>query len=284
MVERISYFFSIVSVQFLLIALAIYLLGILIIQLINRQIKDVRKRHNARKNTLYITMLTILIFSVVFWLESVKSVAVVASIVGAGLVVALQEVVMCFAGWLLINFKHPFSVGDRVEIGKVKGDVIDVRMFQTALLEVGNWVGAEQSTGRIVHIPNSSVFKEKVFNYTKGFQCIWNEIKIAVTFESNWQKAREIILRQANPEVEKLQEKVQSSIKKMAQEYMIYYEKFTPIVYVKIVAHGVELTLRYLTEVRQRRSTQDRISKGILEDFAQERDINFAYPTYRIVK
>lgn len=284
MLQRLGYFFNSVNVQFLLIVLAVYLLGTLIIHLINRQIKDVRRRHNARKTTLYTTMLTILIFSVVFWLESVKSVAVVASIIGAGLVVALQEVVMCFAGWLLINFKHPFSVGDRVEIGNVKGDVIDVRMFQTALLEVGNWVGAEQSTGRVVHIPNSSVFKERVFNYTKGFQCIWNEIKITVTFESNWQKAREIILRQASPEVERLQTKVQSSIKKMAQEYMIYYEKFTPIVYVNIVAHGIELTLRYLTEVRQRRSTQDRISKGILEDFAQEGDINFAYPTYRIVK
>jgi len=284
MLDRLGYFFNSLTVQFLLIVLVIYLLGILIIQLINRQIKDVRRRHNMRKTTLYTTMLAILIFSVLFWLESVKSVAVVASIVGAGLVVALQEVVLCFAGWLLINFKRPFTVGDRVEIGKVKGDVIDVRMFQTALLEVGNWVDAEQSTGRVVHIPNSSVFKDKVFNYTKGFQCIWNEIKIMVTFESNWQKAREIILRQAGPEVEKLQAKVQASIKKMAQEYMIYYEKFTPIVYVKIAAHGIELTLRYLTEARQRRSTQDRISKAILEDFARERDIDFAYPTYRIVK
>jgi len=284
MFRRIAYFFEIVPVQFLLTILAIYLLGVLIIKLINRQVKDVRRRHNTRKITLYTTVLSILIFSVLFWLESVKSIAMVASIVGAGLVVALQEVILCFAGWLLIIFKRPFSVGDRVEIGIIRGDVIDVRMFQIALLEVGNWVDADQSTGRVVHIPNSSVFKDKVFNYTKGFQCIWNEIKIAVTFESNWQKAKEIILRQASPEIDKLQTKVQASIKKMAQEYMIYYEKFTPIVYVNIVSHGIELTLRYLTEARQRRNTQDSISQGILEDFEKERDIQFAYPTYRIVK
>ncbi len=284
MIQNLSSFVNVALVQFLLIALAIYLLGILIINLINRQVKNLRRRHTARKVTLYTTVLAILVFSVLFWLESVKPVAVVISIVGAGLVVALQEIILCFAGWLLIILKRPFTVGDRIEIGSVKGDVIDVRMFQTALLEVGNWVDAEQSTGRVVHIPNSSVFKEKVFNYTKGFEFIWNEIKITVTFESNWQKAKEIVLSQANPEIDKLKVKVQASIERMAQQYMIHYEKFTPIVYVNVVGHGVELTLRYLTEVQKRRTTQDRISRAILEDFAREKDIHFAYPTYRIVK
>ncbi len=284
MIEKMSSFINVISVQFLLIAAAIYLLGILIISLINRQVKDLRRRHAARKITLYATVLSILIFSVLFWLEGVKSVAVVISIIGAGLVVALQEVILCFAGWLLIIFKRPFTVGDRVEIGAVKGDVIDVRMFQTALLEVGNWVGGEQSTGRVVHIPNSNVFKEKVFNYTKGFEFIWNEIKVSVTFESDWQKAREIILNHANPEIDKLRSKVQASIERMAREYMIHYEKFTPIVYVNIVDSGIQLTLRYLTQVRNRRFSEDRISRAILEDFARESDIHFAYPTYRIVK
>ena len=284
MVQNMVNFFGLASVQFLLTALAIYLLGILIIRLINRQVKNLRKRHTARKITLYTSILAILILSIIFWLENVRSVAVVISIIGAGLVVALQEVILCFAGWILIILKRPFSVGDRVEIGSVKGDVIDVRMFKTALLEVGNWVSAEQSTGRVVHIPNSSVFKERVFNYTKGFEFVWNEVKITVTFESNWQKAKEIILRHANPEIDKLQTKVQRSIERMAQQYMIYYEKLTPIVYVNIAEYGIELTLRYLTEVRERRSTEDRISRSILDDFDRERDIQFAYPTYRIVK
>ena len=284
MLANLGSFFSINLVQFLCIALAIYLSSVLIIRLINRGVKNLRRRHTARKITLYTSMLTILLFSVVFWLEGIKSVAVVISIVGAGLVVALQEAILCFAGWLLIIFKRPFSVGDRIEIGAVKGDVIDARMFQTALLEIGNWVDAEQSTGRIVHVPNSSLFKEKLFNYTKGFKHIWNEIKITVTFESNWEKAKEIILAQANPEMNRLQAEVSESIEKMAQEYMIHYEKFTPIVYVNIADYGIELILRYLAEVRQRRSTQDKISKNILENFAREKDIQFAYPTYRIVK
>ncbi|MCQ9208554.1 MAG: mechanosensitive ion channel family protein [Omnitrophica bacterium] len=284
MFQKISAFFSNDSIQFLFFALAIYLLGTLIISFINRQVKDLRRRHNARKIALYTTVLMIFALAMLFWLEGIRSMAVVISIIGAGLVVALQEVILCFAGWLLIIFKRPFSVGDRIEIGAVKGDVIDVRMFQTALLEVGNWVAGDQSTGRVVHVPNSNVFKQRVFNYTKGFEFIWNEIKVVVTFESDWQKAKEIILRYASPELDKLQVRVQASIERMAKEYMIYYEKFTPIVYVKIIDHGVELTLRYLTAVRERRTTQDRISRSILEDFTNERSIKFAYPTYRIVR
>ncbi|MBN3038422.1 MAG: mechanosensitive ion channel family protein [Candidatus Omnitrophica bacterium] len=284
MIGAIAVFLDKNSVQFFLFAVAIYLTGSLIVKIINRQTWDLRRRHTARKITLYSSGLLIIVFGIIFWLESIKSVAVVISIMGAGLVVALQDVIMCFAGWVLIMLKHPFTVGDRIEIGTIKGDVIDVRMFQTALLEVGNWVDADQSTGRVVHIPNSSVFKEKVYNYTEGFRCIWNEIKIVVTFESNWKKAQEIILRHANPEMDKMTEKVQYSIRRMAEQYMIHYEKLTPIVYVKIADNGVALTLRYLTEVKERRTTEDRISKNVLDDFAAERDINFAYPTYRLVR
>jgi small-conductance mechanosensitive channel len=279
-----NFFFNSAFVQFLLTILAIYLLGILIISLINRRVKNLHKRHTARKITLYSTVLIMLSLSVLFWVESVRSLTVMISIVGAGLVVALQEVILCFAGWLLIIFKRPFTVGDRIEIGSVKGDVIDVRMFQIALLEVGNWVKSEQSTGRVVHIPNSNVFRDRIFNYTKGFQCIWNEIKVTVTFESNWKKAKEIILKHANPEIDELGAKVQASINRMAQQYMIHYEKFTPIIYVNIADYGIELNLRYLTEVRKRRMTADRISRAILEEFTRERDIHFAYPTYRLVR
>jgi small-conductance mechanosensitive channel len=284
MIDSLLAFFSITFVRFVIYALIIYLSGTLIIRLINRKIQDLRRRHTWRKITRYTTVLLILAIAVLFWLEGVKQVGVVISIIGAGLVVALQDVILCFLGWVLIIFKRPFTVGDRIELGAVKGDVIDVRMFQTALLEVGNWVDADQSTGRVVHVPNSSVFRERVFNYTKGFEFIWNEIKITVTFESNWQKAKKIVLRHANPEIDKLALKVQESIKRMAKQYMIHYEVFTPIVYVSIVDHGVELTLRYLTDVRQRRSTKDRISQAILEDFAREEDINFAYHTTRLVK
>ena len=196
----------------------------------------------------------------------------------------MQEVILSIAGWILILIRRPFEVGDRIEFGGINGDVIDIRIFQTSLLEIGNWVEADQSTGRIVNIPNSSIFKQENYNYSRGFEFIWNEIKILVTFESDWKRAKEIILSHAEKEAEGMEEVVQKKIKAMTKQYMIYFKKLTPIVYVDIKDSGVELTLRYLTDARKRRSTQDVLCQAILDDFEKEEKVNFAYPTYRIVK
>lgn len=203
---------------------------------------------------------------------------------GAGLVVALGDLFLSIAGWFVIIFRKPFTAGDRIEINNVKGDVIDIRLFQTSLLEIGNWVKDDQSTGRVVHVPNSALFKGPVFNFTKGFEFLWSEIKIIVTFESNWRKAEEIMIRHARAESEEISKEVASRIRKMAEEYMIFYEKLSPIVYTKIMDNGVELSLRFLTEVKKRRYSEDKLNRVILDDFGKEPDIAFAYPTYRIIK
>jgi small-conductance mechanosensitive channel len=218
------------------------------------------------------------------WIKDLSRLTVVLSVLGAGLVVALQELILCIAGWFIIIFRKPFDTGDRIEINGVKGDVIDIKFLQTSLLEIGNWVVEDQSTGRVMHIPNSMVFRHALFNYTREFEFIWNEIKIMITFESDWKKAREIILGHAQKEADRIKKEVDRLIRKMATHYLVYYEKLTPIVYVKIVGHGIELSLRYLTEAKKRRLTQDEISRDILDDFAKEPRINFAYETFRIVK
>lgn len=262
----------------------VYLFLLVVIRIINKNIDDIKRRHRARKAALYITTaITIACISFV-WIENLKTASVVISVIGAGLVVALGDLVLSIAGWFLILVRRPFDAGDRIQIGDVKGDVIDIRLFQTSLLEIGNWVKEDQSTGRVVHISNSALFKNPVFNYTKGFEFLWEEIKIVITFESNWKKAEEIILGHAQKEADKTGDEVAMRIKKMAEKYLIFYDKLTPIVYTKIIENGIELSLRYLTEVKKRRQHQDRLNRLILDDFGKEKDIDFAYPTYRIVK
>lgn len=271
------------AVSFLTIFI-VYLLATLVCKLINRKIEDVKKKYNARKTTFYIATLLMLLSLSIIWIKDLGRLTVVLSVLGAGLVVALQELILCIAGWFIIVFKKPFDTGDRIEIGNIKGDVIDINFLQTSLLEIGNWVVEDQSTGRVTHIPNSMVFRQGVFNYTRDFEFIWNEIKVVVTFESDWKKAREIVLNHAQKEADRIKKEVDRLIRRMATQYLIYYEKLTPIVYVKIVGRGVELSLRYLTEAKKRRSTQDEISRKILDNFEKEPDINFAYDTLRIVK
>jgi len=261
-----------------------YLLAALINRIINRRIEDIKQKYNARKTAFYVVTLLILLSLAIIWIRDLSRLTVVLSVIAAGLVVALQELVLCIAGWFIVIFRKPFDTGDRIEIGGIKGDVIDIGFLHTSLLEIGNWVEEDQSTGRVLHFPNSMVFRNALFNYTRDFEFIWNEIKVVVTFESDWKKAREIVLEHAQEEAERIKKEVDRLIRRMSTQYLIYYEKLTPIVYVKIVKYGIELSLRYLTEAKKRRSTQDEISGKILENFEKEHRINFAYDTFRIVK
>jgi len=261
-----------------------YLLLFIFVGVINRRIKDLKTKHNARKNVTYFTNFLIILAIVFVWIQNINSITIFLGVVGAGIALALQEVILCVAGWGLILTRRPFEVGDRVELSGVKGDVIDIRLFQTSILEIGSWVEADQSTGRIVNIPNSAVFKKENYNYSRGFDFIWNEIKILVTFESDWKRAEEIMIQHGIKEAEGMEEVVKKNIEDMTKKYMIYYEKLTPIVYIDIKDSGVLLTLRYLTEARKRRASQDKLCRAILNDFEKEERVNFAYPTYRIVK
>ena len=255
-----------------------------IVNLINKNIKNIKKRHVLRKYIVY-SINIILFISVFFiWVQGFKSLSIFLGFAGAGVALALQEVILCIAGWILILIKKPFDVGDRIELNGIKGDVIDVRLFQLSLFEVGNWVKADQSTGRIVNIPNSFVFKHANYNYNRGFEFIWNEIPITITFESDWRKAKAIMLKHARDLAHDHEAQFRQKIENMRKKYMVYYGKVTPIVYVDIHDSGINLTLRYLTETKTRRCTQDSLCSDILDDFAKESEVNLAYPTYRIVK
>ncbi len=255
-----------------------------LITFVNNRVKDIKARHIVRKNVFYIVTTCQIIVVFFIWIQNLNSITIFLGVAGAGLALALQEVILSVAGWLLILVRRPFEVGDRIELKGIKGDIIDIRMFQTSLLEIGNWVHADQSTGRIVNIPNSFVFKEANYNYSRGFEFIWNEIPILVTFESDWKRGRDVMIAHARKYAEGLEENVRRKIDAMRNRYMIYYGKLTPIVYVNIKDSGVELTLRYLTESKKRRFTQDQLCQAILEDFHNEPNVEFAYPTYRIVK
>lgn len=261
-----------------------YMVLFVMVRIINKRVRDIRHRHVARKNAVYTINFLLLLGIVIIWLQNINSLTLFLGFVSAGLALALQEVILSVAGWVLIISRRPFETGDRVEINGIRGDIIDIRVFQTSLLEIGNWVDADQSTGRIVNIPNSFVFKTANYNYNRGFEFIWNEIPILVTFESDWKRGREIMQAHAEQLSEGLTADAQKKLEIMKNRYMIYYGKLTPIVYVNIKDSGIELTLRYLTEAKRRRSTQDQLCRAILDDFAKEPNVNFAYPTYRIVK
>jgi small-conductance mechanosensitive channel len=125
------------------------------------------------------------------------------------------------------------------------------------------------------------VFKHSTANYTTGFNFIWNEIPITVTFESNWKRAKEILSDVASRHSILESKEAQEQVRKAARKYMIYFEHLTPIVWTSVADVGVTLTLRYICAPRRRRSSETAIWEEVLRAFADAADIDFAYPTTR---
>lgn len=261
--------------------LSLLILRRIILLFVNRRTKDVRIRYRWRKTTTYINFGLIVFIVGSVWFSGLRSLSVYLGLVSAGIAIALQTPLVNLAGWFFILWRRPFQVGDRIEIGNVRGDVIDQRLFMFSLMEIGNRVDAEQSTGRIIHVPNGRIFSESLANYTDGFEYIWNEIPVLVTFESNWEKAKEILTEIIANRGEEFSQTAEDQIRQAAGKMMIYVGKLTPIVYTTVKDHGVLLTMRYICNPRRRRGSEQEIWEDVLHAFAERKDIDFAYPTQR---
>ena len=268
-------------VSSLLAILAVILLRRVLLFIVRRNSKSITVRYRWRKSTAYFAFIISVFIVGSIWFRGFQSLSTYLGLVSAGLAIALQVPLVNLAGWLFILWRRPFSVGDRIQIGEVKGDVIDQRIFMFSLMEIGNWVDAEQSTGRVVHIPNGRVFQEPLANYTEGFEYIWNEIAVLLTFESNWEDAKEILGEIAVKHGDEPTGAAAEQIKRAASTKLIIINNLTPIVYTSVRDSGVLLTVRYLCNTRRRRGSEQNIWEDVLRAFAKRADIDFAYPTQR---
>jgi len=253
----------------------------LVAWIISRRTEDVRFRYHARKVSAYISAGLVLLLLGRIWFTGFQDIGTFLGLVSAGLAIALKDLVASVAGWIYLLWRRPFEVGDRIQIGKHAGDVIDIRLFRFTLIEIGNWVEADQSTGRVILIPNSRILIEAIANYSKGFRYIWNELPVLVTFESNWPKAKAILQKIIDDHSADLSESAMLSVRKAAQRAMIIYSTLTPKVWTSVADSGVLLTIRYLCDPRKRRGTAETIWESILTEFGKCDDIDFAYPTMR---
>jgi len=206
------------------------------------------------------------------------------TVIGAGMVIALREVLLSIVGWMRIAILSSYKNGDRIEINGVVGDVVDIRILRTSVMEIRGWVDADQSTGRIAHIPNSWIFLYTLFNYSRSFNFIWNELPLTITFSSDWRAARDIMLGFAEESAAIVEQQARKEIHELSREFLVHYSILTPFVYVRIVENGVRLTLRYLCEVRKRRGSEHALAVCILDAFSKHGGIEFAYPALHLTK
>lgn len=269
-------------IESVIIILILIAIRFVVIRFVRRQTDDDSIRYKWRKNlTYFLSFLGFLLIGRI-WFQGMASVATFLGLLSAGLAIALRDPVTDMAGWLFLIWRKPFVVGDRIEIGDRKGDVIDIRFFKFTVLEIGNWTKSDQSTGRVIHIPNHYVLSNSIANYTSDFNFIWNEIEIVVTFESNWKKAKELLTEIVNSHSEDYVADAEQQIRRAKKSYLIQYKNLTPIVYTEVVEVGVKLTIRHLSHARRRRGLNQLIWEDILDRLLAEPDIDFAYNTLRI--
>ncbi len=271
----------------LLAAAAILFVSRLTRRAINHQIEDVNRRHQLRKIIKYATWILLIIAATVLFAERIAlaDLGTVLGLIAAAITIALSDVVRSLAGWVYVNSRSGVEIGSRVEVEGTKGDVIDIGLLKATLLEVGEpMVHGLQSTGRIVTMPNSVFLDKTVFSSASESPLIWQELQILVTFESDWKRARDILRDICMEQYHEIVPDLKKGFAKLERRYAFRLGSTAPIVYTQIADSGVFLTLRYLTFVRRRRSSADRVSTAVLDRLAEEPKVEFAYPTYRLFR
>ena len=153
----------------LLTIILLWFLNRLLLAILSKSIKSVENRYQWQKAIGYLTSIAGILVIGRIWLEGMETLFTFLGLLSAGIAIALKDPLINIAGWVYILAQKPFNVGERIEINNVAGDVIDIRVFQFSIMEIGNWVQADQSTGRVLHIPNGAIFTSILGNYSHGF-------------------------------------------------------------------------------------------------------------------
>ncbi len=268
---------------------------VLIVQYIIRMLADkyLLSRREEFSNSIYtlrkvvsytITVITLLILYAV-WVDQMGDISIALGLLAAGLAFALQEVIGSFAGWLSIISSKPFHIGDRIESGGIQGDVVDIGILRTTIMEIGNWLVGDHNTGRIVTLSNAFIFKEPLYSYSVHLHYIWDEIQIPLPYGSNWKRAIEILLETVNdhPEFKKLLPQARRQRDDISRRYAIKITPLEPKVFVNITDNWIELGLVYPVDTDLRRLFRSDVCETLLDTFKAE-GIEVASETFAIVE
>lgn len=249
-----------------------------------RGVKDYRSRYAFKKAVSVLYFAGCLIVLVSIWLENTQNLLVAYGLIGAGIAIALQDFFKNFVGGVLILLNKVYSVGDRIEIDDRTGDVIDIGVFFTTLMEIKGWVAGDQATGRLTVIPNGAVLNSPVSNYTKDHNFIWDEITVPITYESDWREAHRLFMDIFIRETGHIVKSAEEGISRLKDKY--YAEQIRnmePQIFVTPTDNWINFDIRYVTLVYERRGLKNRLSQMMLEAVEKSDNITIASATFEIV-
>ena len=263
----------------------IWLLVLLVKKVATSRITDTDIRYRTRKALNFFGYAFSIIIGILIFYRQLGGVTVALGVAGAGIAFALQEVIASFAGWMAVAFGGFYKVGDRVELGGIKGDVIDIGMLRTTLMETGEWVKGYQYNGCILRIANSFVFKAPVFNYSGDFPFLWDEIQVPIQYGSDYKLVKQVLLESAQIVVGDYSRTARETWASMVKKYRLENATTEPTASLVANDNWVEFTLRYPVDYKKRRVTKDALFTRMLEQADIHKDkFRFASATFHIVE
>lgn len=207
------------------------------------------------------------------------------AIIGAGIAVALQDILKDFVGWIIILQRRLYTLGDRVSVGIHTGDIIDIGPLRTTMLEVSSdgRMNAHERTGKTLNLPNSMVLRESVLNYNTTSDFMGVEMQVTVTYDSDWKKAEEFLLEVLKKEAGGFVEQARKQQRRRTALFYTVWEVSEPEVHTDIGASGIVFTLKFTVPIGQRRTVVTSMSKAVLEKFTTKNKIGLAYNTIHVV-
>jgi len=265
------------------ITLSFLFFRIIMEQIVAQRIHEPKTRYSFRKTTYILFLVTSFVIVLRIWIVNPQALLVAYGLVAAGVAIALQDLFKNFAGGIVIFTLGIYEIGNRIEIGGKFGDIIDINLFYTTILEIREWVNGDQVTGRISSVPNGLVLSQVINNYTKDHHFLWDEISIPVTYESDWNSAIQIMKAIATRETKETASEAKKSLEGLEEKYYLPGRPTEPDVFVTLTDNWIMLRLRYVIEVRERRMVNSRISELILREFESAPAITIASSTVSIV-
>jgi small-conductance mechanosensitive channel len=251
---------------FLALAVIYFVFKILLEQTILRTIKDAKTRYSVRKTLSIVYMLVFMLVLIRIWVEDSEALLVSYGLIGAGIAIALQDFFKNFVGGILVFSTGIYRVGDRIEIDSKFGDVIDIGLMYTTLLEIREWVEGDQATGRLTIVPNGKVISGVVHNYTKDHSFIWDEIELPITYDSDWKYALQRFSVVIETETVELTKHAERDLANIMARYYLPKRGVEPAIFLTLTDNWINLGIRYIALVRERRSLRDRIYRRLLEE------------------
>ena len=233
---------------------------------LTKSIESPDLRYRMRKIVSFMGYMFAVLYLAGVFSEQLHSIAVALGVASAGIAFVLQEVIVSIAGWFAISFGRFYKIGDRVQLSGTVGDVIDIGVFATTLMEIGEWVKADQYSGRVVRIANSFVFTEPVYNFSADFPYLWDEIVLPVKYGSDIQLARSILEQAAEKVVGEYLEPAKTHWKKIYNKYRLEHENVEPVVTLIANDNWLEFTLRYIVDYKKRRASKDQLFEYIVNN------------------